>query len=120
MTQLGFFARLRPLRVRADAGNVRPPVGTRRSQPARPIEAGVQHVEGARPRDRLLAVDSQVLLSHAHSFPPRTFGGDAQTGSGAVTQSVLNAGAQWIAVSRSSPEPVFVKPCGMSAGPMTT
>lgn len=44
---------------------------------------------------------------------------ETQTGSGSVSHSVSNRDAPWIAVRRSSPEPVFVNPCGTSGGPTT-
>src|SRR6185437_4035022 len=55
-----------------------------------------------------------------HRRPRQGGGFETHDPSCSASRSVMNRGLPWIATSRSSAVPVFVKPCGTFDGPTTT
>src|ERR671910_1382605 len=74
--------------------------------------------EAARDPRRCLGPEltRRLINQRPEGYP---FGFDAHAASGSNSHSVSKAAAPWIAVRRSSPVPVLVKPWGTFAGPTT-
>ena len=68
---------------------------------------------------QLLLGVTQDRDGRQHAITP-SFGRDVQVGSGPASHSVSNRAPPWIATSRSSPDPVFVKPWASPGGLTTT